>query len=139
MADSALFLDTAYIYALFNTRDQWHAAAVEWEGKIAAENLSLLTTQFVLTEVANGLSALKFRRNVAEIIRALQESAFVEIIDASPDLFHRSLILYEQRQDKSWGLTDCASFIVMKENNISEALTADEHFRQAGFKALLLS
>ncbi|MCY7376296.1 MAG: PIN domain-containing protein [Pyrinomonadaceae bacterium] len=138
MANSALFLDTAYIYALFNTRDQWHAKAVEWEGKIAAENLSLLTTQFVLAEVADGLSAPKFRRNAAKIIHALQESDFVKIIDASSDLFHRALILYEQRQDKSWGLTDCASFVVMNENNISEALTADEHFRQAGFKALLL-
>ena len=66
--NSALFLDTAYIYALFNTRDQWHIKAVEWEGKIAAGNLSLLTTQFVLTEVADGLSALKFRRNTAKLL-----------------------------------------------------------------------
>ena len=138
MANSALFLDTAYIYALFNTRDQWHGKAAEGERKIAAENLPLVTTQFVLTEIANGLSSLKFRRSAVSIIYALQKSAFVKIIPASSELFTKALKLYEQRPDKSWGLTDCASFVAMAENNLTDALTTDEHFRQAGFKALLL-
>lgn len=98
----------------------------------------LLTSQFVLTEVANGLSALKFRRSATDIIHALQESAFVKIVDASSDLFRRALELYEQRPDKNWGLTDCTSFVVMQDNNLTNALTTDDHFRQAGFKALLL-
>jgi len=138
LANSALFLDTAYIYALFNTRDQWHGKAAEGERKIAAENLPLVTTQFVLTEIANGLSSLKFRRSAVSIIYALQKSAFVKIIPASSELFTKALKLYEQRPDKSWGLTDCASFVAMAENNLTDALTTDEHFRQAGFKALLL-
>jgi len=138
LANSALFLDTAYIYALFNTRDQWHGKAAEWERKIAAENLPLVTTQFVLTEIADGLSSLKFRRSAVSIIYALQKSAFVKIIPASSELFTKALKLYEQRPDKSWGLTDCASFVARAENNLTDALTTDEHFRQAGFKALLL-
>jgi predicted nucleic acid-binding protein len=138
LANSALFLDTAYVYALFNTRDQWHEKAAEWERKIAAENLALISTEFVLTEIANGLSSLKFRRNAVSIIYALQKSALVKIIPASSELFTKALKLYEQRQDKSWGLTDCASFVAMTENNLTDVLTTDEHFRQAGFKALLL-
>ena len=138
MANSALFLDTAYIYALFNTRDQWHKRAVKWERKIADENLPLITTQFVLTEIANGLSSLKFRSSAVSIIYTLQKSAFVKIIPATSELFTKALKLYEQRQDKSWGLTDCASFVVMTENDLTDALTTDEHFRQAGFNSLLL-
>jgi uncharacterized protein len=136
--NDALFLDTAYVYALYNTRDQWHEKALEWERKIAAENRSLVTTQFVLTEIANGLSSLKFRRSAVAIVYALQESDLVEVIPASSELFAKALKLYEQRQDKSWGLTDCTSFVVMKENELTDALTTDEHFRQAGFKVLLL-
>jgi len=139
LAVDTLFLDTAYIYALFNTRDQWHERAAEWERKVAAENHPLVTTQFVLMEIANGLSALKFRRNAVSIIYALQNSVFVKIVPASSELFTKALNLYEQRQDKNWGLTDCASFVVMTENNLTDALTTDEHFRQAGFNALLLS
>jgi len=139
LAIDTLSLDTAYIYALFNTRDQWHERAAEWERKVAAENHPLVTTQFVLMEIANGLSALKFRRNAVSIIYALQNSTFVKIVPASSELFTKALNLYEQRQDKNRGLTDCASFVVMTENNLTGALTTDEHFRQAGFKALLLS
>ena len=71
-----VFLDTAYVNARINTRDQWHEAAVRWERKLAAERRQLITT--------------------------------------------------------------CASFVVMRGRALSEALTTDEHFRQAGFRALLL-
>jgi predicted nucleic acid-binding protein len=34
-------------------------------------------------------------------------------------------------------VTDCISFLVMKERRMREALTADHHFEQAGFTILL--
>ena len=138
MANDALFLDTAYIYALFNKRDQWHPKAIEWQRKLDAEHRPLLTTEFVLIEVANGLASLKFRQAAAHIIHSLQDNPLVNIIPASSNLFAQALNLYEQRPDKDWGLTDCASFVAMSESNITDALTTDDHFRQAGFKPLLL-
>lgn len=105
--------------------------------KLAVEKRPLLTTEFVLIEIGNGLAALKFRRDAGKIIHSLQANPFVKIIPASSDLFRQALALFEQRPDKSWGLTDCASFIVMRDNNITDALTTDDHFRQAGFKVLL--
>jgi len=133
-----LFLDTAYVYALFNTRDQWHETALSWQKKIAAENISLLTTEFILIEIGNGLSSLKFRKSAAAVIHALSENPFVTVIPATSELFLKALALYEERPDKNWGLTDCTSFTVMNENGLTEALTTDDHFRQAGFKVLLL-
>lgn len=133
-----LFVDTAYIYALFNKRDQWHEKALEWQQKIARENSALLTTQFILTEIADGLSQLKSRRNAVNIIHALENSEIVEVIPATSELFRKGLNLYESRPDKSWGLTDCVSFVVMNEKNLFDALTTDDHFRQAGFRALML-
>lgn len=37
----------------------------------------------------------------------------------------------------AWSLTDCSSFIVMEERGLADAMTADRHFEQAGFRALL--
>jgi uncharacterized protein len=138
VAQKALFLDTAYVYALFNNRDQWHPRALEWQRKLEAEQRALLTTEFVCIEITNGLASLKFRQAATRIIRSLQENALVRIIPASTELFQQALSLYEQRTDKDWGMTDCASFVVMTENKLTDALTTDDHFRQAGFKALLL-
>lgn len=133
-----LFLDTTYVYALVNTRDQWHEAAMQWEARLAAERRRLVTTEFVLTEIADGLAAARFRSQAAGIIALLQASALVEIVLASSPLFAAALELYRNRGDKDWGLTDCSSFVVMDERGLSTALTTDEHFQQAGFRALLL-
>lgn len=134
----ALFVDTAYVYAIISPRDQWHAKAVLWEKRIIAEKRPLIITEFVLTEIADGLATVNFRQTAVQTIRLFQDIGLVKVVPASSALFSQALELYEQRQDKNWGLTDCTSFVVMKENNITEALTADEHFRQAGFTALLL-
>ena len=60
-----------------------------------------------------------------------------EVVSISAALWNEALELYHQHRDKQWTLTDCASFIVMRERGITEALTGDRHFEQAGFVALL--
>jgi predicted nucleic acid-binding protein len=97
-----------------------------------------VTTEFVLVEIADGLAAVRFRVQAVQVIATLQASSLVEIIPASSQLFTPALELYRGRGDKDWGLTDCASFVVMSEHSLSEALTTDNHFRQAGFRVLLL-
>jgi uncharacterized protein len=133
-----IFLDTAYVNALVNTRDQWHDAAVQWQRKLSAEKRRLVTTEFVLVEIADGLAAVRFRGQAVQVIATLQASILVEIIPASSQLFTAALELYRSRGDKDWGLTNCASFVVISERGLSEALTTDDHFRQAGLRALLL-
>jgi uncharacterized protein len=129
-----IFLDTAYVNALVNTRDQWHDAAVQWQRKLSAEKRRLVTTEFVLVEIADGLAAVRFRGQAVQVIATLQASTLVEIIPASSQLFTAALELYRSRGDKDWGLTDCASFVVISERGLSEALTTDDHFRQAGLR-----
>lgn len=133
-----IFLDTSYIQAVLNTRDQWHEAAAQWEQRLRTRSLRLLTTEFVLVEVADGLAAARFRSVAVQAIASLQTNPLVEIIAVSPQLLDDGLALYRRRPDKDWGLTDCISFVVMTDYELTEALTADAHFRQAGFRALLL-
>jgi hypothetical protein len=130
-----IFLDTAYINALVNRRDQWHDVAARWEQRLARERRQLVTTEFILVEIADGLAAPRFRGHALQIITTLQASSLVEIIPVSSQLFYAALSLYRSRIDKEWGLTDCASFVVMSAHGLSEALTTDEHFRQAWFSS----
>ena len=132
-----VFLDTAYANALINTRDQWHERAVVWQERLAKERRPLLSTEFVLVEIADGLAAVQFRKHAVQMINLLQGNQFVEIVPLSSKVFEEALELYKKRMDKGWGLTDCTSFIVMQHYDVIDALTTDEHFQQAGFRALL--
>jgi uncharacterized protein len=62
----------------------------------------------------------------------------VEVIDTTNKWFAKGFIHFRSRLDKDWGLTDCVSFVLMKEYGLTDALSADRHFVQAGFRALLL-
>ena len=128
------FGDSFYFLALFNRNDAAHADATT-----AAKSLEgiLVTTDWILTEVADALSAPENRVRCAELIEDLRRSKRVEIVECSRRLFDSGWKLYRARDDKSWSLTDCISFIVMQENSITDALTGDRHFEQAGFRALL--
>jgi predicted nucleic acid-binding protein len=61
----------------------------------------------------------------------------IQIIPTSAELEAAGLLMYSTHTDKEWGITDCISFAIMRERGITDALTADHHFEQAGFIALL--
>jgi len=132
-----IFLDTAYVNALINTRDQWHERAVVWQERLAKERRPLLSTEFILVEIADALATIRFRKHAMQMINLLKDNPFVEIVPLSSELFEEALELYKKRMDKGWGLTDCTSFIVMQRYDIIDVLTNDKHFQQAGFRALL--
>jgi hypothetical protein len=132
-----VFLDATYLIALAMPRDQHHAAAVDLMEQIARRRVKMLTTHAVLLEVANFLAQPKARPRVVAALEECQRDPLIEIIPLSEELFDKGMAFFRQRSDKAWGLTDCISFVVMREREISEALTADEHFEQAGFVALL--
>lgn len=71
------------------------------------------------------------------LYEALSRDERIQIVRLTPELLERGVALFRSRADKDWPLTDCISFVVMQEHGLTEALTADQHFEQAGFKALL--
>lgn len=134
-----LFLDTSYAIALSSATDQLHDKAIGLAAHIEADNHRLVTTRAVLVEIGNALSKLRYRTSAITLLHALENDRRVEIVTLSEELYGRGLDLYQQHQDKEWGMTDCISFAVMQERSIADALTADDHFRQAGFRRLLAS
>ena len=131
------FLDTAYIYALINTRDEWHEEALKWQERLEEERRRIITTELKLIEIADGLASVRFRNQATQIITTLKSSPCVEVIAMSSGLFAEAFSLYRERGDKEGGMTDCVSFVVMSTRGLVEALTGDDHFKQAGFRPLL--
>jgi predicted nucleic acid-binding protein len=130
-----IFLDTSYLLALIRKRDARHEDALT-----ASTNHSgpFITTDLVLVELANCLSQPPYRAAVVAIIEKIRSDRNTMVVPFDSEGMEKALALYRERPDKSWGLVDCFSFVVMKERRLKVALCFDEHFRQAGFEAPLL-
>jgi hypothetical protein len=134
---SLCFLDTSYAIALISPNDEQHRNAVRLSLELEKSGARIITTEAVLFEVANALAKPKYRRAAIELLESLEGGDEVEIVALTNRLYRLAFQLFKSRLDKSWGLTDCLSFVVMGERKITDALTADEHFEQAGFRPLL--
>jgi predicted nucleic acid-binding protein len=132
-----VFLDTAYALALSSPGDVFHQQAVHLAEKIGAASVRLVTTRAIMLEIGNAFSKRRRRPAGVELRDALEADPRVEIIPLSEQLYGRAWQLFRERPDKQWGLTDCVSFIVMQDRGLTEALTSDEHFQQAGFHTLM--
>ncbi len=130
-----IFLDTSFVQALLDRRDQLHQKALSLASLVQAAD-EVWITEAVCIEIADALSAVNRSAAVAFIDRC-QADDKTKVVHVTLEIFERAKELYRTRSDKTWGLTDCISFIVMQEQGLSIALTADRHFVQAGFRALL--
>lgn len=128
-----IFVDTVFVIALINRRDQYHQQASELADQF--EGYPLLTTDVVLLEIGNAL-ARGYKQEAIEVIEQFLASDEVEIKRLTPYLFEQAFELYKQHRDKDWSLVDCISFVAMREAGLSQALTFDRHFVQAGFEVL---
>jgi uncharacterized protein len=132
-----LYADTGYWIALLDPQDTLHSKAIDRSLSIAQDQIC--TSEMVLTEVLNHFSkrGSALRLAAAALIQTIQRNPAIEIVTQTPALFEQGLNLYTQRPDQAWSHTDCASFYIMRQQRISEALAYDKHFEQAGFIALL--
>jgi uncharacterized protein len=136
MADKC-FLDTNGWLALLNATDQLHQKASQFWREIVSHHSTIVMSDWVIAETGNGLARSSNRHRFVEAVTRLQKSPQVEIVFVDSILLDKTLTLYDQHQDKSWGLVDCTSFVIMNEMDIAKAFTSDRHFAQAGFVALL--
>lgn len=128
------FIDTSFVVALVNKRDQYHAEALKLASQF--DQQSLITTDVILLEIGNAL-ARNFKDASIQIIEHFLTSDEVKIVPLNAQLFGRAFELYRSHADKTWGLIDCVSFVVMRDFGLTQSLTADRHFEQAGFTSLL--
>lgn len=133
-----VLLDTSYLIALEALDDQYHKTAVaHWNGLL--QNLPLLvTTSYVLDEVATFFNSRNLHSKAVETGDSILSSPSIRFIHVDESLFYDGWAYFKKHDDKSYSLTDCISFIVMNRLGIVSALTFDEHFKQAGYDTPLL-
>ena len=130
------FADTNYWVGLVNKRDQYHARAQAWARVLSGV---VVTTEAVLIETGNSLSKPPLRAEWLALHHQIRTRSGFRIMPLTDPLLARGWDRYASRADKAWSVTDCISFVVMGDHGLLEALTADDHFRQAGFVPLLQS
>lgn len=132
-----VFADTGYWVALLNHRDELHQKAQDLSKSMG--EVYIFTSEMVLAEVLNDFSKRGelFRQTAIDLIETLYSHPNVTVVKQSSSQFQDGFLLYKQRPDKQWSITDCVSFQIMAEYGITEALAYDKHFEQAGFIALL--
>lgn len=129
----SIFADTWFFIAWLDPDDARHQEALDW---LEMSSDFIITTRWVLTELANALGGTPLRQCATALLQSIETDPFFTVIQSSDSLYLRGLKLYASRSDKHWSLTDCISFVVMQDQEITEALTGDHHFEQAGFRPL---
>jgi predicted nucleic acid-binding protein len=131
-----LFLDTGYVIALEAADDQHHEEAIKHWRSLLRKVPTLVTTTYVINEIATFFNSRNRHAKAVEIINRLKSSSSVQIVHVSEKLFDTFWEYFKKHSDKMYSLTDCASFVTMEEMKIEAALAFDQHFIQAGFKKL---
>lgn len=129
MKADRFFMDTAFVLALLNPKDPFHHEAKALIPRVRAAR-EIWSHDGILIEVANSPAG--------DFIERVYKTANTKIAAVTRKLVKQALELYGKRLDKAWGLTDCMSFVLMQEEGLSDALTMDHHFDQAGFRIMLI-
>jgi uncharacterized protein len=137
MTNDPVFIDASGWIALLNTDDWLHPSAVSLFRDFEKSNRRLITTDWILAEAGNGLARPKTRGSFVSTVKSLFDSSICHIATIDRDIFLKALDFYGRAIDKSWGLIDCSSFVLMRREGITDCMTADRHFIQAGFQCLL--
>jgi uncharacterized protein len=132
-----VFLDTSFAIAVTVETDRYHSIALRFAANLRDSRVPFVTTQSILAEIADSFSKPPYRAAAVALLDALEHDPLVTILVIDNERFERGRALFVARPDKTWGLTDCISFTVMQERGMVDALTADRHFEQAGFRPLL--
>jgi predicted nucleic acid-binding protein len=133
-----VFADAGYWIALLNPKDGLHAKAIEVSATLGRSRI--VTSEMVLTEVLNAFAAKgdSLRNAACAMVDRIRANSNAEIVPMTSNAFREAVERYRTRDDKTWGLTDCTSFLIMEQKGVTDALSADRDFQQAGFHALLV-
>ncbi|HEX6484569.1 MAG TPA: hypothetical protein VF043_37465 [Ktedonobacteraceae bacterium] len=130
-----LFVDTAGWAYYLDRQDPLHPLILALVQHTVKQKRYLITTNYIITELVALLSSRYHlpRQQVITAINALKTDTAVEIVHIEQSIDDEAWALLEARLDKKWSLVDASSFVVMKRFSITQALTTDHHFSQAGF------
>lgn len=131
------FIDSSGFFALLCADDAKHKAAHAWFEDFRSRSGSAVTTDYILDETATLLKARGGGHRLAGFFQLVSDSSAIHIEWMHPARFTKVTDFLLRHSDHGYSFTDCVSFVVMRERRLTDALTTDKHFDEAGFKALL--
>ena len=132
-----IFIDTSGFYALLVGGDRSHARAAQLLERAARSSRRFVTTDYILDETATLLGARGHGRLCERFFETVFASAACRVEWMDAERFAQTRRFFLKHRDQAWSFTDCFSFCIMHALGLRNALTADRHFRQAGFNPLL--
>ena len=134
-----MFADTSGWASAVDRRQSFHGRSGNLVKQAHCAGQTIITTNYVLAELASLLTRpLRIPRLLqVQFLADIRASSWVEVVHVDTALDAAAWQLWQSRPDKEWSLVDCASFVVMQQHGLTEALTTDHHFEQAGFIRLL--
>ncbi|MEX0643566.1 MAG: PIN domain-containing protein [Pirellulales bacterium] len=138
MTPSPVYVDSSAWIAWLHKDDDFHGRAKEELLRLEQLRCELVTTDWVIAESGNGLARTGARPLLMAAVARFESTSRCRLIDVDSVLLKRALQLYNQVSDKYWGLVDCAGFVLMRDMEMIDVLTTDQHFEQAGFRRLLV-
>ena len=137
MAASEVFADTSALYALVNRRDSGHAVAKETVSRLVRAGQMIVTTDYVVAETVNLANVRGGALVAGRVLDLIEQSAGIRVEWIGVERFVATKRFFRKHSDHGYSFTDCTSFVVMREERLTEALTTDRHFVEAGFQVLL--
>jgi predicted nucleic acid-binding protein len=131
------FIDSSGFFALLCADDASHQAAQAWLDELRASSGSAVTTDYILDETATLLKARGGGHRLAQFFQFVTNSNAIRIEWMHSARFTKATEFLLRHADHGYSFTDCVSFVVMRELRLTESLTTDKHFPEAGFRALL--
>jgi hypothetical protein len=138
MAKPEVFVDTSGLYALVEKNDAHHRAARRVVEKLLHGGRKLVLTDYIIDETTTLANACSGKHVAMRVLGLVEQSEGIRIEWVGSLRFEATTTFFRKHTDHGYSFTDCTSFIVMNELELTQAMTTDKHFPQAGFEALLL-
>ena len=132
-----LFWDTSAFFALLNTDDPAHRAVREVAARNAAEQRRNVTSDWIVGECCTLLVARRKPHLVPRFLDHTESQWALAVVPSDEILMRQTKAFLRQHLDHAYSFVDCASFVIMAQRGITEAMTTDRHFAEAGFVPLL--
>lgn len=137
MAKSEVFIDTSALYAFVDRNDAGHKNARDAVARLATAGRQFIVTDYVVAETVNLANARGGSLVANRVLDLMEQTAGIRLEWIDPPRFDLTKSFFRKHADHDYSFTDCSSFVVMRELRVTEALTTDKHFREAGFQVLL--
>jgi uncharacterized protein len=137
MAVRDVLADTSALYAFVDRNDASHVAARDAVTRILKAGRMIIATDYLVAESVNLANARGGTAVALRVLDLVEQSAGIRLERIGVDRFEAAKTFFRKNSDHRYSFTDCTSFVLMRELRLTEALTTDHHFVEAGFRALL--